>query len=414
MSSNEGRPAGGVIASGGMSWTRVRTPRVLSQIAKALLAIGALSTMMVAHEDALLAQLSTVGPTLAILLFITSYMVSLAATAFAGTLEIHPDHLAIQTATDRIVIRNEKIRSAMVVERPSFQTSIDTVEIELTNGDLLVTRLPEPGAASKVVEALGFGAGGGRVHATLAKPTRRLLHPLVGLVCSLVAIGIPEALGSRLRVGGADLAALAILAYPLFALVLYAAGKRLMRPLEITVGDDGVLVKLRLETRFIPRRDIAFVGAAFGTKMFIETRSGERIRVGGMLLLDDARRIAIARVIEERAGPAAAGAERFANYERGGRALPAWRAHLGHAMHGASYRMNAATVDEAAAVLRSAQATAEQRVGAALALRIAGQPKESILVAADAAVDDRIREALEAVVESEDDVAIEKVLRRLP
>ena len=101
--------------------------------------------------------------------------------------------------------------------------------------------------------------------------------------------------------------------------------------------------------------------------------------------------MAVARVIEERLGPAATTADRFTHYERGGRPLAEWRDHLAQAMNQASYRHNAATVDEAATVLRSAQATPEQRVGAALAMRVAGQPKERIRVAVDAAADDRVR-----------------------
>jgi hypothetical protein len=133
--------------------------------------------------------------------------------------------------------------------------------------------------------------------------------------------------------------------------------------------------------------------------------------------LDLARGEAIGRVVEERSGPAATTADRFTHYERGGRLLAEWRAHLSQAMNQASYRHNAATIDEAAAVLHSAEATPEQRVGAALALRVAGQPKERIRVAVDAAADDRVRAALEAVAEARDgevdDPVVEKALLRL-
>jgi len=44
---------------------------------------------------------------------------------------------------------------------------------------------------------------------------------------------------------------------------------------------------------------------------------------------------------------------------------------------------------------------------------VAGEPSERILLAADAAIDDRVREALEAVVESDEDAPIERALRRL-
>jgi hypothetical protein len=149
--------------------------------------------------------------------------------------------------------------------------------------------------------------------------------------------------------------------------------------------------------------------------LIIEPHGGERIVVGGVLL-DRGRRAAIARIIEDRRAPSAAAADRLGHYDRGGRALAEWREHLARAMNESSYRQRAATVDEAAAVLHSAEASPEQRVGAALALRVAGQPKERIRVAVDGAVDDRVREALEAVAEAsdaEDDVVIEKALRRL-
>lgn len=405
-------PGGSVVVGGGLSWTRVRSPQILSQIAKALVAIGGLAYL----DSAFFGVLATMSAVLAVLLFVTSYILSLTQTAFPGSLEIHADHLGVQSNARRVVIINRKIRSAMVVERPGFAAATPTVEIEFVNGDVLVARLPDPGSARAVVEALGFGVGGARVHAALAKPTRRLLHPLAGVGSYVISAWALLLAIARVHAAGYDdtwVGSCVFLLYPALALALYAVARRLMRSPDITVGDDGVLLRGRLGSRFIARRDIAFVGAAAGTPLFMETRAGERIHVGG-LLLDDARRGAIARIIEERAGPSVAGADRFAHYERGGRALPEWRAHLAHAMNEATYRANAATVEEATGVLRSGQSTPEQRIGAALALRVADQPRELIRVAGDAAVDERMREALEAVAESDDDQAIERALLRLP
>ena len=407
-------PGGSVVASGGLSWTRVRTPRVLSQVAKGLYAIGALGVVIGTYGPAGVGLLSLVTLLTAGMLFITSYIVSLTQTSFPGSLEIHSDHIGIQSSGGRIAIANDKIRSAMVVERRVFDSSISSVEIELTNGDILVARLADPAAARAVVDALGFGIGGARVHAELAKPTRRLLHPLAGMAAFFLSFWFLVAAAEWLRMlGGQEQVLMALnLSYPALSLALYALFRRLLRSRAITVGDDGVLIRGRLRSRFIPRRDIALVGGAAGTPLFIETRTGERIRASG-ILLDQARRDSITRVIDERAGPTAAGADRFEHYERGGRPLEEWRAHLARAMNDVTYRVNASTVDEAAAVLRSAQATPEQRIGAALALRAAGQPKKRIRVAVDAAVDDRMREALEAVAESDDDGAIDKAVRRL-
>ena len=66
-----------------------------------------------------------------------------------------------------------------------------------------------------------------------------------------------------------------------------------------------MLVKTRFSRRFVPRREIGFVSAAGGRSLVIERHGSERIVVGGALL-DDARRTAIARVIDERVGASAA------------------------------------------------------------------------------------------------------------
>jgi hypothetical protein len=403
-------PSKVVAASGGLSWTRVRTPRLLARLAKVGFALsgvgGALMIFDWVAAGAVLAMLSVAAWPL----FIVSYILSLTQNSFPAALEIHDDHVAIQGAAKRIVLVPGEIRSAMVVERRVFESSVPTVEIELMNGDLLVARLADPGLARAVVQALGYGPGGARVHATLAKPTRRLLHPVLGFVSYAAAASAVFMMAGIFDRHNA--AAVAQCVYPLVALALYAGLRRLFRAPELTVGDDGLLVKTRWSERLVARRDLTLAGAA-GTGLVIETRQGDRLVVDG-LLLDDARRAAIVRVLDERAGVATASADRFSHYERGGRPLAEWRAHLGRAMDEASYRANAATVDEAAAVLRSPEASPEQRVGAALALRVAGQPTERIRVAVEGAVDASTRHALEAVAESEDDGALEQALRRLP
>lgn len=404
-------PPSVTFASGGLSWTRVRTPRLLSRIAKVLYASGALQVLGTpSFGTGLLFIVPALLSALAWPLFILSYILSLTQTAFPGSLEVSNEELVLHTGTKRQSFARAKIAGALVVEREMFGSFVPTVEIELTNGNILTARLPDPRSAHAVVRALGFGAGGKRVHAGLAKPTRRLFHPLIAMFAYVVGMA------SMIFVDGLVKSASGLpLGYalsPVVALSVYALFTRLLRAPEVTVGDDGVLVKRMLRSRFIPRSEISSVSAEAGTALVIEKHDRERIVVGG-LVLDPARRSAIGRVIEERVGPSAAATDRFAHYERAGRPLAAWREHLAGAMDQASYRQNAATVDEADAVLRSAQATPEQRVGAALALRIAGQPAARIRVAVDGAVDERVREALEAVAESDDDAVLEKALRRL-
>ena len=414
LAPEEQAPPSVTFASGGISWTRVRTPRLISRIAKALYAISALGALAIAYSAmAWFAVFGGLG-LLAWPLFILSIILSLTQTTFAGGLAVSRTELVVHgRGSKRTFIPLSKIVGAMVVHREMFNGFVPTVEIELKSGDRLTARLPDPHSATAVVRALGFGAGGRRVHASLAKPTRRLIHPLLGFVAYVTAMVVMLGPASSNAAGNFEYA---YAAYPFVALLIYAGLKRLVRPPEVTIGEDGVLLRHRFGRTFVPRADIAFV-SAHGSSLVVERRSGGRVHVGGFAL-DLARGQAVARVVEERSGPAETTADRFTHYERGGRLLAEWRAHLAQAMNQASYRHNAATVDEAAAVLHSAQATPEQRVGAALALRVAGQPKERIRVAVDAAADDRVREALEAVAAARDgevdDPVVEKALQRLP
>ena len=414
LAPEEQAPPSVTFASGGISWTRVRTPRIMSRVAKALYATSALSALALAYPS--MAWFAVFGGfgLLAWPLFILSIILSLTQTTFAGGLAVSRTELVVHgRGSTRMFIPLSKIVGALVVRREMFGGFVPTVEIELKSGDLLTARLPDPSSAAAVVRALGFGAGGRRVHASLAKPTRRLIHPLLGFVAYVTAMAVM--FGPSWGKIGEELS-YAYAVCPFVALMIYAGLKRLGRPPEVTIGEDGVMLKRRFGRTFVPRADIAYISAQ-GSSLVVQRRSGSLVALSGVAL-DRARSKAVARVVEERSGPAVTTADRFTHYERGGRLLGEWRAHLSQAMNQASYRHNAATVDEAAAVLHSAEATPEQRVGAALALRVAGQPTERIRVAVDAAADERVREALEAVAAARDgevdDLVVEKALRRLP
>ena len=410
-SPEEQAPPSVTFASGGVSWTRVRAPRLLSRLARGLYAasaVGAFATVVGGWSE--LAALGIFGSVIAWPLMILSYILSLTQTTFAGGLAVSRTELVVHGAgSTRKFIPLSRIAGAVVVHREVFGAFVPTVEVELASGDRLTARLPDPRAAAAVVRALGFGPGGRRVHVSLAKPTRRLFHPLMGCIAYFVGVFLTIP-----RMPSHAMDSLYGL-YPLLGLLLYAGLKRLLRAPKVTIGEDGILLERRVGSTFVPRADISFVGAS-GSTLVVERRSGKRDELRGFAL-DPARLLAVAQVVEERSKAAPTTADRFTHYESGGRLLAEWRAHLAQAMNQASYRHNAATVDEAAAVLHSAEATPEQRVGAALALRVAGQPKERIRVAVDAAADERVRAALEAVADARDgdvdDPVIEKELKRL-
>ena len=402
-----------VTFASGLSWTRVRLPRLLSRIGKAFYLAGALGALGMLFEIPTAFGFGSLISILAWPLFIVSYILSLTQTSFGGGLTASSTELVVLSGTRRTAIPIAEIAGVLVVERKVAGGIIPTLEIELTSGDRLTARSPDPDAPQAVARALGFGPGGKRNHASLAKPTHRLLHPLLGLIAYAGGIGAGLGIGEWVRqFPGLDFV---VASYPLFTLLLYTLLRYLVRPPWVTVGDDGVVLKSLFRSHFVAARDIFFVSGGpdspDGT-LAIEERSGKRVAVGS-LLLDKARLAAVSCLVAELASSSATTADRFSHYDRAGRALAAWRDHLARAMNDTSYRHNASTVDEAASVLRSPRATPEQRVGAALALRVAGQPRERIRVAVEGAADDRVREALEAVADADDDVVIEKALKRL-
>ncbi len=66
------------------------------------------------------------------------------------------------------------------------------------------------------------------------------------------------------------------------------------------------------------------------------------------------------------------------------------------------YRAGASSTEEAAAVLASPRATPDQRIGAALALRLAGAPIEQIRIASHGLAEERVRTVIAEIADAED------------
>ena len=99
---------------------------------------------------------------------------------------------------------------------------------------------------------------------------------------------------------------------------------------------------------------------------------------------------------------------------RGGRSITAWKADLAGAKP--TFRDSGEPVESLAAVLTSAHAPVDERIGAALALRVVAEDpaaRHCIRSAASATADPALRDALEAVAEDDvDDRRLEAALAR--
>lgn len=361
-----------------------------------------------------------------LLLVAVSYVASFARVPSARLVEVRGGELAIERGR-RVPI--SRVVSALVVVRDVYGASAPYVEIELpprgalrpreTRGDLVSVRVRDEPEGDALVDALGFGRGGRRVRAHLELPSRRLLHlPLAlvaymagGVTMALVVAAL-AAIGMPAHGGGPVPEGLAFASLPIGALFWHAVLKRLARAPRVVVGDDGVVVEGALRRRKIPRAAIADVSLrGASVTPFFRLGDGKLVSLHGAAL-DGERRLAIARLARERACARASEPVPAVDLARAGRGAHAWREALRQRAENPSYRAAASTHEAMSAVLASPAAAPEQRVGAALALRVAGEPPERIRVAAEALVDDATRAALEAVA-ADDDAKLDAALRRL-
>ena len=245
----------------------------------------------------------------------------------------------------------------------------------------------------------------------LGAPARRLFHPLIGLG----AYQIPSVIASALA-AVFELPIFSVLALPI-TIAAYVLLRRRIRAPVVSVGDDGLLWESGFKRRFVAQSDVLSVEQLHQTApVTICTRSGGDITLGGAAI-DLQRCTAVGRTIRERfahsLGASAMAADRAASFARGTRSVAEWRAAVSSMME-ASYRAPSASIEDMAAVLKSASATPEERVGAALALRVAGEPPVRVRIAAESVVSEPLRAALLAAAEDDDaklDVALARMSR---
>ena len=343
-------------------------------------------------------------------LTVASYVVWFLRGARPGRVEIDAESLIVDDTSSRVIPR-ARILSAAVVERALGGAPLPYVEIDLTNGDRISVGVPAgEEVARALVAELGFGPGARRVRFDLAAPTRRLFHPLIGFG----AYQIPNVF---LSIAAAILGLyfLQMLSLPIM-IVAYVLIRRAIKAPVVTVGDDGLVWESGFKKRFIARQDIVGVEQVHASApVTISILSGPDIVLGGAAI-DVQRSTAVGRAIRERfgharAGEAIAGVDRAAYFARGARSVADWRAALSGRLD-ASYRAPSASLEDMTSVLTSASATPEERIGAALALRVAGEAPVRIRVAAESVVSEPLREALTAAAD-DDDAKLDVMLRRM-
>ena len=401
------------LESHGVTWARVRLAHRLGRAAVASAAAVLVANALNRAVFEAGALPGAVVSLVTMALLVASFIVWFQRAAWPGAVTFDAAGLDVRRGGTTRRIERSRIASAYAVTRYARRTFVPTVEMELEGGDLVSFEVSSDETARAIVDDLGFGRGKKRIRIALGSPARRLYHVLVGLVAYYVAS--IAAAPVMLLAGGAEwLVMLGGLVNALALVGAYAFLRGLVRAPEVTIGDDGVLYRAGRKRRFLPGAAITAVEQpSVALPLLVHASGAVPLAIHGSAL-DVERRSAVARLAYERfVGPSAPADQDGAQFARGGRTVAAWREHLRARGRDVGYREAASPTDVAAAVLCNPRSTSEERVGAALALRVAGEPEARIRVAAGAVADDRLRVALETIAEVDDDVAIERALRKL-
>ena len=404
------------VATPAVTWARVGLAKTLGRAAVGSVAAGLIGNA-IATALGTFGMVQLLGPVsflVGLLMVVASFIVWFRRAPMPGTVTFDEHRLHVERAgSPPRSFERSAITSAYTLARYARGSYASVVELELRGGDVVSFEAPGEEAARAIVLDLGFGRGKKRTHMALGTPGRRLFHILIGLAA--YTFGCLATFPFLLLFGfGGGTSLVSGLTSAVAMVGMYTFLKSQLRDPEVTVGDDGIYYRAGRKKRFLSGANITGVTqTSVALPLLIHAAQGTPIAIHGSAL-DVERRAALALLVQERfMDPSAAIDQNAAQFARGGRTVAAWREHLRVHVGNVGYREAGSPSDVAAAVLHSPRSTSEERAGAALALRVSGEPEERIRVAASAVADDELRVALEAIADTSDDVVLERALRKL-
>ncbi|MGK3983791.1 hypothetical protein WME99_12185 [Sorangium sp. So ce136] len=337
----------------------------------------------------------------------------------AGSLGIEADVVTLERATDHTRIPRRQLEGGYLdVSRGECWAVL-----RQRNADAVWLRVRDVEEGRALLRAVGLAAEQHVFRTRLVSVAEEVLTPGARAGAWLVAIYGTMALGWVASRGLASDAPGAVIAAALglCCAVVYAV-LRLALPRAALVGTDGVSLRSFRARRFVPYASVAAVRAD-GRGVWLDQRSGPPLllatvpRLSRRLLasmpkgarLGAATEVLLHRLNEAMAvaAPTDASAARFADLDRRGRPIDAWRRALEALARGATgvaqYRRASVTEDDIARVLDDVAAPAERRIAAAIALTASDDPavRGRVRIAASACANEALRHALERAAEGE-------------
>lgn len=386
----------------GVGWNRARRARGYSIVGRIMALVG--TAAIAVNLDPYLtipvpfSVLLPLAMLLGVVLMFLGLLVGTEARREAmGDVEVDAEGtLHLRAGKDSRAFVRRDLRGAWLVRDSDGRRLDHWVEVVARDGTEISVHVLSVDEGRALIEALGFETGARAVRIPLAKRGRRGFHLIFAVLAYVAGVN---------AVGGA-FGLMPFLVIP----ALYALMRFAFRAPVLEVGHDAVHLTVDFRTIRIPREDIARVSYVKPAALVIERKNGSKVHVRS-IALEPVRVVAAAEVIDERVGDRPAPVRAVA-FERAGRGLAEWRAGIQSALE-PDYRSSGTSVDDASAVLASSTASVEQRIGAALALRVAGEPLEKVRIAAEGTVDPKIRVVLEAIADGADDERLDETLRAM-
>lgn len=340
-----------------------------------------------------------------------AWFMSTIARGKAGRLEVNGAELRIVRGDRVWTIPATSVAGAMIV--PTSPTGPVQIEILLENGEHLLVEAADADTARALLAEAGISLEK-RTARTSFAASMRPVALLAALFASFMAGPV------FLPIGGESIPG-TIMWFAIVSAMFAGAAIGTSAP-EVTVGLDGLQSRSARGTRFVSFEGVVEVRPiARGLELVKADGSAQAVTfylVGTphRQAQRDALVESVSEALEQRA-KASQDREAMASLARAGRPVSSWREAIRELATSSNYRTASLPFDGLARVLARADATAEDRIGAAIALKATHpeEAKERVRIAAQTCADPKVRIALERVADgTEEDAAIEEALAGAP
>lgn len=336
-----------------------------------------------------------------------AWFMSTIARGKAGRLEVNGAELRVVRGDRVWTIPVASVAGAMIV--PTAPTGPVQIELLLESGEQLLVDAEDAETARALLAEAGI---------SLEKRTARTSFP-----ASMRAVALLGALFGSFMAGpillpmGGESIPGTIMWFAVVAAMFVGAGIATSAP-EVTVGLDGLQSRSARGTRFVSFDGVVDVRPTARGLELVKA-DGSTVPVPFYLVGTPSRQAqrdalvdSVSEALEQRA-KSSQDKEAMASLARAGRPVSSWREAIRELATSNNYRTASLPFDGLTRVLSRADASAEDRIGAAIAMK-ATHPEEAterVRIAAQTCADPKVRIALERVADgSEEDAAIEEAL----